>query len=160
ASATSRWTSAAGTSAGGTRCRWAGRSGSGSSRPPRHEEGLEPVHRGLELVALDGAGRVDVLGTGPRALADKGAAPDALVLGQDLPALLRPLVARVEVIALGQRDRRRADELRLQAVDRAGGVAQQAVDAHAVLLVLVHLLGRLAVLALGQWLLLLADDPR
>src|SRR5204862_2868535 len=111
--------------------------------------------RGLQLVALDGAGRVNILGTGPRTFANEGTAPDAFVFGEEFAALLRSLVARIEVVALRQRDRGRSDELRLQAVDGASGVAQQAVDTHAVLLVLVELLRRLPILALGQRLLVL-----
>src|SRR5262249_3472970 len=95
APATSRWRRACGASAGGTRCRPASR----SSATPR-QKGLEPVHRRLELVALDGAGGIDVLRADLGALADEGAAPDAGVLRQHLQPGLLALVARVEVVAL------------------------------------------------------------
>src|SRR5262249_50033556 len=157
AATTTRWTRAADASAGGTGCRRVARSG--SSRPPRQEEALEPLQRRVQLVALDGAGGGHVLRTDLGAFADERAAPDALVLRQESPPLPRPLVARVEVVPLGQRDGGRPEELRVQAVDRAGGVAQHAVDAHAVLLVLVQLFRRLPVLALRQRLLLGSDDP-
>ena len=71
------------------------------------------------------------------------------------------MVAGVEVVALGQRDGRRADEVWVEAVDRAGGVAEHAVDAHAELLVGVQLLRRLEVLAVDRRsLLVVTDDPR
>src|SRR5439155_18256059 len=124
-SATSSWTSAADTSAGGTPYKRF----PGSSQAPRHEEGLEPPQRGPQLVALDGAGGIDVLRAGPGTFAHKGAGPDPLVPGEDRQPLPGPLVARVEVVALGDGDGGRPDEVRVQAVDRAGGVAQHAVDA-------------------------------
>src|SRR4029450_4291510 len=77
----------------------------------------------------------------------------------DLEAFLAALVTRVEVVTLRERDRGRPDERRLEPIDRARGVTQHAVDAHAELLVLVQLVRRLAVLAFRQWLLLIADDP-
>src|SRR5207245_1940614 len=129
-----------------------------SPRPPR-EKRLEPVGRARELVLLDGSRRVYVLGARLRALAHEGALPHAVVLGEDLQPLPRSLVTGVHVVALGEGDGRGADEAGLQAVDGAGGVAQQAVDAHAELLVGVELVGGLPVLALSERLLLLPDDP-
>src|SRR5262249_8948982 len=106
-----RSTCAADTSADGTPCRWASRCC--SSCPPRPEERLQRRQRAAELVALDGPRRIDVLGAGPRTFADEGTAPDALVIVQDVPAFLRPFIAGIKVVALGQGDRRRADELRV-----------------------------------------------
>src|SRR3989475_12390271 len=47
----------------------------------------------------------------------------------------------------------------IKTVDGASGVAEHAVDAHAVLLVDVELLGRLQVLAFGERLFFVADEP-
>src|SRR5262245_33546975 len=142
------WTSGADTSSAGTpwrpACRRAER-GAASLLAPPEEEGLEPFQRRLQLVALDGPGRIDVLGTDLGAFTHEGAAPDPVVPGEDLQPLPRPLVARVEVVALGQGDGGRPEERRIQAIHRTGGVAQHAVDAHAELLVLVHLFRRLQV---------------
>src|SRR5262245_26384866 len=84
---------------------------------PGHQKRLEPVHRGRDLVALDRAGRIDSLRTDDGALADERAGPDAVVLRDQVAALARSLVARVEVVALRDRDRRRADERGLERVD-------------------------------------------
>src|SRR6266487_1152150 len=155
--ATSRWTSASGSSADGTRCS----QDADASRASRHEERLEPLDRRIELVTLDRAGRVDMLRTHLRALPHERAAPDALVLREDLEPLGRTLVAPIEVVALREGNGGRTDELRIQAVDGAGGIAQHAVDAHAVLLVLLQFPRRLPVRSAGQRLLvvLFADDP-
>src|SRR6266851_7340125 len=64
------------------------------------------------------------------------------------------------LISLRQGDGRGSTEQRIQSVDRTGSVAQQAIDAHAELLVGVQFLRGLEVLALGQRLLVLPDDPR
>src|SRR5678816_3674385 len=131
-----------------------------SSCAPRQHERLEPLERSSQLVALDRAGRVDMLRAHLRALAHERAPPDPVVLRQDLQSLVAPFVTRVEVVALRQRDRRRSDERRLQAIDRTRRVAQHAVDAHAELLELVELVGRLQILALRYRLLMVTDDPR
>src|SRR6476660_9577472 len=107
----------------GSPCRYDSR----PSRPPWHEERLHRFHRRGQLVTLDGAGWIDVLGADLGALADERAAPDPLVLGEHLHASRRAFVAVVEVVALRQRDGRRADELRIEAVDRARRIAQHAV---------------------------------
>src|SRR5262249_62321222 len=103
-----------------------------------------------QLGTREGARGVDVLRAALRALADERAAPDPLVLGQDLHPLAAARVARIEVVALREGDRGRPDEVGVEPVDRACGVAQHAVDAHAELLELVELLRRLAVLAVGD----------
>src|SRR5579859_6300429 len=85
---------------------------------------------------------------------------DALGVGDHRQPLLEALVTRVEVVAAGERRRRRAEELVVEAVDWAGRVAQHAVDALAELAESIDLLVRLPVLAGAQRQLLLADDPR
>src|SRR5207247_7697910 len=153
--ATTRPTRGGGTTGDGTGYSGARR----SSRPPREEQRPDPLGRAGELVLLDGARGIHVLGAHLRALAHEGALPDAVAFGEDLQALRRPLVPRVHVIALGQGDGGRTDEARLKSVDGARGVAEHAVDAQAELLVRIELIGRLQVLALARRLLLLAEDP-
>src|SRR4030095_16449434 len=63
-------------SADGSPCRWDSR----PLRPPRHEERFHPLDGAREFVTLDGAGRIDMLRTHLRALANERAAPDTLVL--------------------------------------------------------------------------------
>src|ERR687890_1976652 len=77
-----------------------------SPPPPRQEEGHHRLRRRLDLVALDGAGRVDVLRAHAGALADERAAPHALVLDEDVEPLPRAAIPGVEVVALGECDRR------------------------------------------------------
>ena len=72
------------------------------------------------------------------------------VFGQHLHTRRRALVAVVEVVPLRKRDGRRPDELRIEAVDRTCRITEHAVDAHAELLVLVQLVGRLQVFAFRQ----------
>ena len=74
-----------------------------------------------------------------------------------LPHLLA-LVARVQVVALGQGERGRSDEVVDSPDHRAGGVAEHAVDAHAELLVAVQLGRRLHVLGAQVVGLVLADQ--
>mgnify|MGYP003693619585 CR=1 FL=1 len=57
-----------------------------SSRAPRQQERHDVLLGGLELVALDGTRRIDVLGAYPGALADECAAPDAFVLDEHVEA--------------------------------------------------------------------------
>src|SRR5262245_11334718 len=110
---------------------------------PRQDERQPPFLRVDRLGLLNGSGGVHVFRTNPAALADERALPDAFAAGDHLgPDLLCP-VARVEIVALGQGDRRWSQELGLQPIDRAGRVTQHAVDAHAVLLILGELLRRL-----------------
>src|SRR5262245_27634197 len=122
----------------------------GSSRAPWHYERFHPVERRVHFVTLDSSGRIDVFGTHLRALTDERTSPDAFVLGQQLHALAGAFVASVEVVALGESNRGRADELGIEAVNRARGIAQHAIDAHAELFELVEFLRRLQVLSLGQ----------
>src|SRR6266542_2270184 len=149
------WTPAGGTSADGTRWGPSVR----SSRAPWHQEGLQRIQRSAQLVTLHGTGGIDILRTDLSAFSHEGATPNAFVLGKDLESFARAFVARVEVVSLGEGNGRRPDELLVQAVDRAGSVTQHAVDAHAELHVVVHLLRRLPVFAIGQRFVVLADDP-
>src|SRR4030095_10236837 len=130
-----------------------------SSGAPGKEQRLDPVGCGGELVLLDGARGIHVLRAHLRALAHERALPEAVVLREDLQSLRCPVIPRVHVVALGERDGGRANEARLEPIDGTGGVAQHAVDAHAELLVDVELFWRLEVLALARGLLLLAGDP-
>ena len=61
--------------------------------------------------------------------ADEGAFPDALVAGDYLGTRVLATVAGIEIVAVRQRQRRRTCEILVQTDLRAGGVAQQAVDA-------------------------------
>src|SRR5204863_3697394 len=94
-----------------------------------------------------------------RALANEGAAPDASVVRENLQALLGGFIPRVQVVALGQRDRRRSDEFRLQSHDGARRVTEHAVDALAELPVGVQLRRRLSILTFLDGPNLVADDP-
>src|SRR5262249_32672588 len=80
-------------------------------------------------------------------------------LGQDVHPLVCPLITGIHVVALGQGDARGTDKYRVQTVNRTGCVAQHAIDTHAELLVAVKLLRSLKIFALGNWLLLVADEP-
>src|SRR5262245_15678061 len=126
---------------------------------PWHKQRLVPFRHRFDLVLLDGARRVDVLRTDPRAFAVERASPNAFVLREDVQAPFGALVARILVVALRQSDGRGADEMLVQPDDRARGVAAEAIDAHAELLVALQLLGRLQVFALGERFLFFADDP-
>src|SRR5438445_6066062 len=118
------------------------------------------THRRVELRLLNRLGRIDALGTDNRAFAHEAALPDALGVRDHRQPLLDALVARIQVVAARQRGRGGAEELVVQAIDRAGRVAEHAVDALAELAELVDLVHRLAVLAGAERVILLADDPR
>ena len=47
---------------------------------PWHEQRFDPLQCGLDLVLLNRAGRIDMLGADLRAVADESAAPDSIVL--------------------------------------------------------------------------------
>src|SRR5271157_2121579 len=91
-----------------------------------------------------------MLGADARALADKRASPNAIGMGQYRGPFRRALVARIHVVALRQRDGRRPDEHWIQSHHRTRRVAQRTVDAHAELLVAVHLLRSLQEFALRK----------
>src|SRR5262245_6415983 len=93
----------------------------------------------------------------PRAFAVECAAPDAFMLRKNVQTFFGPLVARIIIVALRQRDGGRPDEMLVQPDDRAGGVAAEAIDAHAELLIDVQLFRRLQIFALAERLLFLAD---
>src|SRR5262249_58402181 len=75
-----------------------------SSRAPGQEQRLDPASRAGELVLLDGARGIHVLGAHLRTLADESALPDAIVLGEDLQSFRGALVAGVHVVPLGEGD--------------------------------------------------------
>src|SRR5258708_3682514 len=99
-----------------------------------------------------------MLGTDLGTLSDERAAPNSIVLRQDVEPLIGSLVARILVVTL--RQRRGTREERVEPINRTSSVAKQAVDAHAELLVGVQLIGGLEVFAFLQRLLVLTDDPR
>src|SRR5262249_39110406 len=137
-----------------TRCTWR------SCRPPRQQERLKRLGRRGELVTLDGAGGVHALRACRRALSYERAGPYPIGGGQHPPPLLRPPLARVPVVVRGPGDGRRAEEAFLEADYRACGIAEHAVDAHAVLLVLVQVGWCLQQLAFWGRRVLVADQPR
>ena len=100
-----------------------------------------------------------MLGTNLGALSHERASPDSLMLGQHVHALMRALVTRVHVVALRERDRRWANEYRIETIYRTGGVTQQAIDAHAELLVAIELVRSLEVFAFGNRLFVSANEP-
>src|SRR2546428_13925696 len=131
--------------------RWTAPAGDPDRPSPaaRQQHALVPVDRAGELRALNGASRIDVLRTSDRALAHKRAVPDPVLAAQDRFPLGTALIPRIEVIALGQRDRSRSEEAGLQGVHRTGRVTEHAVDAHAVLLVRGDLIRGLAEFSIG-----------
>src|SRR2546426_2738031 len=141
--------------------RWTARDGDTdrSSPAPRHQHALVPVDRAGQLGTLYGARRIDVLRTSDRALAHQRAVPDPVLAAQDRLPLCLALIPRIEVIALGQRDRSRSEEAGLQGVHRTGRITEHAVDAHAVLLVSGDLIRGLAVFPFGRRSLVPADEP-
>src|SRR5207237_8848775 len=100
-----------------------------------------------------------VLATNLGALSHDRATPDCLMLGQHVHALMRALVTRVHVVALRELDRRWANEYRIETIYRTGGVTQQAIDAHAELLVAIELIRSLEVFAFGNRLFVSANEP-
>ena len=101
-----------------------------------------------------------MFGTNDRAFADVRAFPDAFLARDDVVPLLRAFVSGIEIVAVAERDGRRADEIVFEAIDRARRVAEHAIDALAKLLVILELIGRLEVFALGNGLFLFSNDPR
>src|SRR5664280_2784584 len=108
--------------------------------------------RNRSAVTLDDRGRyfedrpgdLDPARAGVRAVEDRAAAPHAVLVGQDLEALVRALVARVEDEAVGLDDRGRTDVVRLGPERRAGRRAGGAQDAFRGVVVAGPLLRRLA----------------
>src|SRR5262252_5474089 len=99
--ATTRWRRGGDTSAGGTRC--IGRSAAcpplrtSSFQSPRHQERFESLDSRRQLVLLNGPGRIHVFRTNLGAFSHESACPNALVLGEDVHALVCALVTRVHV---------------------------------------------------------------
>ena len=90
--------------------------------------------------------------------ADEGTRPDAVFVVKRAKALFVALVAVVQVVALGEGYRRRAEEVGIDADLRAGLVAEHAVDAHGVLLEFRQLLRSLQVLFFGKRARVFGDD--
>src|SRR5262249_28817483 len=108
---------------------------------------------------LDGRGRVHILGTDFRALPDKGTLPDPLMPGDYSFPLVLTLITGVEIVPLRQRNGGRTDEGGFEPINGAGRVAQHTVDTHAELFITGQLSRALQILTLGDWFLLLADNP-
>ena len=100
-----------------------------------------------------------MLGADPGTFSDEGASPDSFRMSKHCHALVRTLVTGIHVVALGQRDGRRAHKNRVQPDHGTGGVAKCTVDAHAELLVAVQLLRGLQKFALAERWLVFADEP-
>src|SRR6185295_7750120 len=92
----------------------------GSFSGSRQKVFLEPVDRARYLDLLQRACGIDRLRTDLRAGADERAIPDTGMAGDDFLALVAAAIARVEVVAVRQRDRGRTEEHRLQRVFGAG----------------------------------------
>ena len=103
---------------------------------------------------------IHAFGADLRAVADQRAAPYALVGIPELHSLGATGVTGIRVVAMHQRDRRRAGEFRIETILRARGIAQQAVDALRVVVILVHFFRRLQELALRERLVFLCDQIR
>src|SRR6266581_5355535 len=125
----------------------------------RHEQTPHVPRRREELECLDRGRGVDALRAGDGALADERALPHARLRVQPREALVRALVSRVPDVPQRERGGRRPDESGARGEDRAGGVAEHAVDAQALLAVRLDVLRILDVLLL-EVALLLPDDIR
>lgn len=78
-----------------------------------------------------------------RAITHKGAGPDAILAIQLCHTLFFAFVAIIEIVAMRQRNGRRADKLGVKAKLRAGGIAEPTVDTAGELVVTRHLGWRL-----------------
>src|SRR3989441_2574064 len=125
----------------------------------RHQEPPHVPHRREELQGLNRGRRIHVLRADDRALSDKRAFPDAGLRVQPRKTLVGPFVPRVPDVPQRQSGRRGADELGARPEDRAGRVAQHAIDAQTLLPVRLDVLRVLHEL-LRQVARLLADDVR
>src|SRR6266581_8740920 len=123
----------------------------------RHEQTSHVPRRREELERLDRGRGVDALRAGDGALADERALPHARLRVQLREALVRPLVSRVPDVPQRERRGRRSDEPRARGEHGAGGVAEHAVDAQALLAVRLDLLRILDVLLLEVALFLPHD---
>src|SRR3990170_203505 len=125
----------------------------------RHQQAFHMAHRRKELEGLERSRGVDVLRADDGALPHEGALPDAALRVEPLQASVRAFVPGIPYVPQGEGGGRRADEMRVRADDRAGCVAQHAVDAHALLLVGLDVLRILDVL-LREIAPVLAHDVR
>ena len=90
-----------------------------------------------------------MLGTNSRTLSYERAAPNPFRMRQNGHPVAGTLIARILVVPLCQGYRRWPHEHRVKADHRAGGITQRAIDAHAVLLVLLQLFRSLQEFALA-----------
>src|SRR5437016_13718992 len=81
------------------------------------------------------------------AFADEGTSPNAFRMREYGHALCASLVARVLVITMRQGQRRGTNKYRIKSRNGTSGVAEQAVNAHAVLAVFLQLVRSLEILA-------------
>src|SRR6266571_6895430 len=125
----------------------------------RHQEPPHVPHRREDFQRLNRGRRIDVLRADDGALPDEGAFPDAGLRIQTRKTLVGPFVPCVPDVPQRQRGRRGADELGARPEDRAGRVAQHAIDAQTLLPVRLDVLWVLHEL-FRQVAGLLADDVR
>src|SRR5579859_5162965 len=127
------------------------------SLSPRHEELLHSFERCGEFVLLDGSGWVHMLWTDLGALAYERASPDPLRMREYRHAFGGALVARIFVIAMGERQGCWADKDRIKSRNGTGRITKQAIDAHAVLAELFELIRSLEILTCC--VAILVDEP-
>src|SRR5262249_41551436 len=104
---TNRWIHEPDTLWGDTPCRWP------SLSSPRHQHRFDPFFGGGQFILLNRPRWIDVFRANLRALANKLTTPDSIVLGEKIQPLVLALVARVQVVALRQRQRSRTREQRI-----------------------------------------------
>src|SRR6516225_10541436 len=127
--------------------------------PFRGYERFQPLEDRRQFVLLDRTCGIDVLGTDPRTLPNKRAAPNPVRMCQHGYAFPRALIAGIHVIALCQRQCCRADEYGIQPKYRTCRITQRAIDAHTELFVALQLCRSLQKLALGQGRLAGVNQP-
>lgn len=107
------------------------------------EEKFDVVEGAFLFIDLNGGGGIDEFRTDVGAEADGGAAPNAFVLGHDFVAHVGLIVAAVVIVPIEEGEGSGTDEIGVEIVLRASGVAATAVDALCELLVFFELLRRL-----------------
>lgn len=109
------------------------------------EEKFDVVEGAFFFIDLDGGGGIDEFWTDIGAEADGGAAPNAFVLPHDLVSFVGLIVAAVVVVSIEEGEGSGTDEIGVDIVLRASGVAAAAVDTLRELFVFFELLRRLQV---------------
>ena len=99
----------------------------GSCSFPGHQEIQKVITGTGYLYLLNGGGRIDRLGADFRAGADETALPDTRVTGDHVFPHGTTSIARIEVVSMRERQRRRTNEGVIERVLRAGGITKQAV---------------------------------